>query len=543
MGYDISQKSVLIIDDFYQFRRSLRHMVEQLAPASVDEAGNAKEALEMVEDGAYDIFLCDYNLGTGMDGQELHDELVHLGKIKPSTIFIMVTAEDTAAMVLASIVFEPDEYLTKPFGMPVLRQRLERIIRRMETFEAIHRAMELKDFSEAIALCDQLIQKRSRWAMSAVKLKTQLLMDIGRYDEAARIFEKVINQRPMPWALLGLGRSFFYQADYSNAKDRFERAIAYNQSFLPAYDWLAKTLMVVGDMGAAQDVLERAVRISPKAVERQLALAQVAEENGDPDTRIKAYRTAVREARYNRHNSPEHYIQFARSLVEEIENGKSLTEKRRTDEARRNIKQMRKDFKNDIESTFRGDLCSADLLEKEGKDKEAEYTRKSALETAENLGEFTKPDTLIELADAYHKDGQPEKADAMLEKLSNKFEVNDRIQRKANKLQQGRNVMHSQELASERNAEGVHLFKEQNYAESAEMFLQALNLEKRNISYALNAAQSLYELAVQESDFRKARRAGQTLQQASEIQTDDYRFERYSKLKNQIEALENKLMQ
>ncbi len=541
MSYDLRRKRCLIVDDFYQFRRSLRGMMEKLECGMVHEAGNARDALESARERSYDIFLVDYNLGEGMDGQELHDELVHEKLIRPSTIFIMVTAEDTAPLVLASLLYEPDDYLTKPFGLPVLQQRLEKALTRKQALEPIYRAIEAGKLEAGLQLAEVLQQRFPRYAMYIHRLQGRMLMELGRYEDAIILFRSILRKRDLAWAWLGLGQCYFYLRDYSRAQKALEKAIATENRYLAARDWLAKVLMEVGDNRAAQKVLEEAVQLSPKSVERLDALGDVAEENGDSEWRLRARRLAVKHASNTRHHNANRYVLYARALVDDMDGSGGLTDRRRAEEFRKQIKGLRKHFRDKLEAMIRGRLATADLLEKEGKEKEAVAERDQALEDAEQLKGVHDADTLVELADAYHKAGQPEKADACLKELADKHQDSPRVRSQLARRVADQKAREQFDLAAEFNSEGVRLYRQKQWMDALKAFRKAVKLAPSNASYVLNAAQSCFELAESERDAEPLEEAWRLIDSIRDLPEDDYRYERYDKLRAQVMKLGREL--
>ena len=116
----IETKTVLVIDDFGDMRNMLVNIMRMLGAKKIDSAINGERAIEMMEENKYDIVLCDYNLGSGKDGQQVLEDARHRNLINMATIFIMVTAESTKAMVMGAIEHEPDSYVSKPFSKDLI---------------------------------------------------------------------------------------------------------------------------------------------------------------------------------------------------------------------------------------------------------------------------------------------------------------------------------------------------------------------------------------------------------------------------------------
>lgn len=100
MTLDLAKKTALVIDDFQNMRATLRQMLITIGVQEVDAASKAEEALERMRAKRYDIVLCDYNLGSGMDGQQLLETARAQGLIGYGTTFLMVTAENSSEMVM-----------------------------------------------------------------------------------------------------------------------------------------------------------------------------------------------------------------------------------------------------------------------------------------------------------------------------------------------------------------------------------------------------------------------------------------------------------
>ena len=73
-----SKMRVLIIDDFENFRMSMKKIMVGFGVDKVDVTRNGNEAIRACTETKYDVILCDYNLGAGKNGQQVLEELRHL---------------------------------------------------------------------------------------------------------------------------------------------------------------------------------------------------------------------------------------------------------------------------------------------------------------------------------------------------------------------------------------------------------------------------------------------------------------------------------
>jgi DNA-binding response OmpR family regulator len=86
--------------------------------------------------------LCDYNLGDGMDGQELLEALRKTGSLPLSTIWIMITGERKYERVVAAAEMAPDDYILKPFNSNLLLTRMNNAHKRKMYLAPAHELLE-----------------------------------------------------------------------------------------------------------------------------------------------------------------------------------------------------------------------------------------------------------------------------------------------------------------------------------------------------------------------------------------------------------------
>ena len=106
---DLKKRKVLVVEDFLNFRLTLRTMLKSFGISYIDDAATGEEAVQMMSSNKYDIILCDYNLGPGKDGQQVLEEARCCEYIDHSTVFIMVTAENTLEMIMGALEYQPDK--------------------------------------------------------------------------------------------------------------------------------------------------------------------------------------------------------------------------------------------------------------------------------------------------------------------------------------------------------------------------------------------------------------------------------------------------
>jgi tetratricopeptide (TPR) repeat protein len=316
---------VLIVEDFFSFRMTIKNMLRSFGFISIDEAADGEEALKRMVIRKFDIILCDYNLGPGKSGQQVLEEAKHLGYINHSTIFIMVTAENSLEMIMAAAEFQPDDYMIKPFAKEALKKKITNAQMKKENIREIEEAIKDGEYEQAIQKCNELIEQTPRNLFELMKLKGGILLKKGAYQEAAELYNKVMEMGNVAWAQLGRGRADFMLGNYAQAKEAFENVIAQNDKIMATYDYLVRTLTKMGKFKEAQQVLMKAVSISPRALHRQKNLGEISYRNQDFSTAESSFKAAVEQGKNSCFKSVSDYTNLAKAIVHGDAPEKSLS--------------------------------------------------------------------------------------------------------------------------------------------------------------------------------------------------------------------------
>ena len=116
---------ILLVEDDAMLGESLERALRDRG-MSVDWTRDGDSAQSALERHAYSLSLLDLGL-PGRSGLEV---LQHARKIGLHTPFIVITARDSRASVVASLDLGADDYVTKPFEVEELAARMRAVIRR-----------------------------------------------------------------------------------------------------------------------------------------------------------------------------------------------------------------------------------------------------------------------------------------------------------------------------------------------------------------------------------------------------------------------------
>jgi tetratricopeptide (TPR) repeat protein len=407
MSISLKQSTALVIDDFQSMRSMLTGFLKSMGVTGIDSAAHAKEAVERLEAKKYDIVVCDYNLGHGQNGQQILEEAKHKGHIGYSTIWVMVTAEKTMDMFMGAAETRPDDYLLKPITEAMLEARLNKLIEKKRSLEPVEKAVKAKDYLRAIALCDEQIKKHSTNTQELQRIKSELLINVGDFAAAKEFFESILAVRSMPWAKTGLGKVHFLTKEYPRAREIFEEVLTENKMYLEASDWLAKTLDALGELDQAQNVLAKAMELSPNALVRQKSLGDAAYKNGALDLAQTSYEKAIRLGEHSVHKSASTYAGLA----------KVLTDKDDPQEALKVLDRSRDEFRDDPEAALQSSVIEGMAYQKMGQPDKAAAALAAAEELMRSQPGGIGAAAAMDMANVLFKLGQKDKACGLLESV------------------------------------------------------------------------------------------------------------------------------
>lgn len=122
---------VMIVDDQADMRSMIRHMLAELGVNQVFEAVDGKQAMMFMDDALdlIDIVICDWNM-PNMSGVEV---LRQLRSVNPDMPFLMVTGRTDMSSVTEARASGVTAYISKPFSLVQLENKLKVIMSRMAT--------------------------------------------------------------------------------------------------------------------------------------------------------------------------------------------------------------------------------------------------------------------------------------------------------------------------------------------------------------------------------------------------------------------------
>jgi CheY-like chemotaxis protein len=281
---DIQNCNALVIDGNSTSRSTLVAMLRDWGLGTVVQAGRIADARKALENRAFDIVLCEQHFGDAPGaGQELLDDLRRAQLLPLATVFVMVTGEASYAKVSEAAESALDSYLLKPHTAASLGERLRQARRRKRTLRDIYDAVEAGDFQWAAALCMRRFEARSEYWLYAARIGAELYLRVGDHASARKLYEAVRETQALPWAKLGVARSFVQSGEIQQAKRTLETLISESPGYADAYDVMGRVQIEQGDLAGAMDTYRRACELTPGSIGRLQKAGMVAFYAANPD--------------------------------------------------------------------------------------------------------------------------------------------------------------------------------------------------------------------------------------------------------------------
>jgi len=541
LGIDFKNKNVLVVDSIKQSRDTLKTFAINLGCNRIDSSYHGPDIVTKCEDIQYDLIMLGYDLGEDKkNGQQILEELRVKSLISRHCIVIMITAEVSQEMVLAALEHKPTDYLTKPYSLKLLTDRLERAFEKLEEMSDIYTALDNNDAHTVIQLCDEKIRNSSPYKLECLGIKSRQHFNLKEYDKAERIYKTYQDTLNCQWANIGLGKIAIENKNYADAAQLFIEIIDKYPKYLSAYDGLAKTYKLQYNKKKAQKVLEKAVDLSPRSFNRVKEYADLCFKNGDFEKSTPAYFQTYELSSNSIHKNPNNAFALAKSFVEyseqlpmsKIRNYKNKVFKVLADTNREHAT---------YEVRIRVGLYNAQIhfIVKEV------FDGKNALVRAESLLDKKIDEISIsglnEIAGSLQKLHREEKAHSLRTRAA-KFKETNRELLEHDEAVEALTLTESDQQKAQAALEiGINLYRSGKYATAIEKLNNALLLFPNHIGIKLNLLQVLL-VAFEQYDERKLE-----LQQAEviigelnkELTKPSKTLDRFNKLKAKYESLIN----
>lgn len=312
-----AELKVLIIDDAPIVIASLRSMLLKLgfAEPNIVWSKSPRAAVFMAGRQRFDIFICDYNFGKGLNGKQVFEELKHYKLIKQDAVFVLVTGENSAYVVHSILELKPDEYIIKPFNIMTLQERLTNAISRKHALKALYQAERDGDAELGLSLCDELEPFYSDYYFVIQKFRGEFLTQLRRFDHAREVYLETLEHKDFDWAKIGLANALKQTGRQVEATQVIQELLASAPNNVRARVEAASISLCNNSIPEAIHHLQVANQIVPGHSEREWVLANLCLSVGDGASALERYRLYVEINKETYRNNHQMHLNFIRTLL------------------------------------------------------------------------------------------------------------------------------------------------------------------------------------------------------------------------------------
>lgn len=536
--YDVLR--VLVADDFSNFRSTVNRMLLDLGVEHVDTAGSASEIIEQCESNRYDVILCDYNLGSGRNGQHVLEELRHRALLPIRSVFVLVSAESSRNIVMAAYDASPDDYLMKPITAKMLETRLDRLLAQRLSLEKVYQALERGDKHSAMDLLIDLSVAEDRYSLGAQKMLGELFLELKEYRKAEKLYKSVLEVRELDWARLGLAKTKHLQEDFEQAGRWLEKIIEDNYLYLPAYDVLSENLMANGDAQKAQEIVKQAVEVSPMSILRQKRLSEIARQNDDIETALDAQKRVIKLGKLSCHGEYQDHLNLARTVAAAMEKDIRVSVGIHQ-EAVSALESM--EHETDLDHVAKAHLCylNARLQYSSG---ESEKAKELIVQGERSLlVEDSNIEVEIDHVRALLALDYQQKVSELLERLQDIYAGDEQALQRLDEFLDEPASDANKAMVAEVNRQGIELYQDGEFDKALTCFDRAVALFPKHVGLQLNIVQALIGKLkankCSESEYSQALANCRTALEliSSMVDDDDPQYKRFVQLKNMARAI------
>ncbi len=520
----------------------LKTMLSSQGAKNISFTDSAEGAVKLAHRKVFDIYLVDYNLGSGKNGSQLIDYLRNNQLIPNASLCFIITGDNNKGMVLTAIEKSPDDYLMKPFSQTQLFNRLSKAAQKKMVLADIFDALQEKEYPQAISLCKEKIKTEPKFRALCKNLLADIFIQTEQYNAAERILKPLVDQRPLVRASISLGKAYYLQNKYPEAIKLLKTVIDNSPLQMEAYQWLARAYQKTGKLNKALNMLTHSANITHHSIERHQEVALLANEMNEHKIMLSSYSAILQLSRNSFYPDPCHLANYIRSIIDYAMVQEDISE-RKTILKQVNSALYQSRFEEGQNKNFDFNnfdkICQAKVLFALDEPLKAKRRILSTLQSNENpITEFDSTllcESLFSLLDI----GEFDYAEPYLEELKHR-DIMDATMQTSIKKQTGEKLESRIQTFKAHNKLGIQAFSQKSYSSALDHFEQAIQLEPLNSGALLNSIQVYIQLLKQAANDEKKellRNCQNSFKLLSNTRLPEDHAKRYNELKNELSEL------
>lgn len=310
--------NVLIIDDQTLVHDTLTAALSELGIINIKYAENAYYGLRLCENTRFHLILCAFNVKSDKDGFHLLEEMKFKGYVDKRTVLIFLSA-DTAESVVNSIVeLQPDDFWAKPLSAGHIKKRLPHVLEVKKALYNVYAAFDANQHSKAIYHVERhlLNPQLKKYHLNLVRMKGESFLHLHEFMEAESYYAELLEQYKFSWVYMGYVTALIKQDKIEEIGELLTELQDKPETRFATYDLLAQYYIDQQDYDRAYDEMKKAAQLSPRNIERNKKLWDLARLTHDHEGQFKATQSMAKYAKNSIHDSPQLMLNVIRSGID-----------------------------------------------------------------------------------------------------------------------------------------------------------------------------------------------------------------------------------
>lgn len=271
----LTDNKVLVVEESLETRSAFREMLALLGCNDIEIATDAQKAMPMIEGTQYDLVMCYYHLGKGKNGQDLLDEVRHLGHLSYATPFVMILDEHNGEHLRLQHRQMADAHLKKPFTINGLQDCLSNVCSTAERMRDFFVVLDEGNDEASLALAETLCEDAHTTTLLSQRWRCELLRRAGQHERAADLYR---NMRDIytneDWISTALASCLLTMGKAADAYSILLEQHTQYPTALACLDLLGEISLKQDDYKSAITYLQTSCEAAPFNIDRNAMLAQ-----------------------------------------------------------------------------------------------------------------------------------------------------------------------------------------------------------------------------------------------------------------------------
>lgn len=284
--------TVLVLDDSPVVITSTRSMLARCGfnETNIFFSRSPKTGVAMAQRCEYDLFICDYNFQSVLDGRQVFEELRFYHCIKEESPFIVITGDNTVKTVNSLVELSADDYILKPYNMNFFKKRIIAAFRKKKALVEVEKAKRTGNFEAGVDACDQLIPFYPQYYETLMREKGKFLRNLKHWDKAEDFYKELDEKDSYEWVKIGLANTLKNLGKTNEARKVLDEILNKNPDSLEANKEIASLSALNKNIPESIKHLIRLGELTNNCSERDLAISNLSFSVGDHQSSMIYYR-------------------------------------------------------------------------------------------------------------------------------------------------------------------------------------------------------------------------------------------------------------